>query len=87
MSELDEQIANRHKKLAALKDAGVEPYPHRFDHDLEPSGVQQRFAEQSAEELEQAALSLRVPGRVSALRSHGKTSSPTSGTAATSCNC
>ncbi|MFN7963791.1 MAG: lysine--tRNA ligase [Thermoanaerobaculia bacterium] len=74
MSELDEQIANRHKKLAALKDAGVEPYPHRFDHDLEPSGVQQRFAEQSAEELEQAALSLRVPGRVSALRSHGKTS-------------
>jgi lysyl-tRNA synthetase class 2 len=73
MSELDEQIAHRKAKLAALRDEGVDPYPRLYPHDLEPAGVHARFADDSAEQLEAAAVGLRVPGRVQAIRSHGKT--------------
>jgi len=73
MSELDEQIAQRKKKLAALVEAGIRPYPNRFSHDLEPAGVHARHGEATAEELEEAATTLAVPGRVRAIRSHGKT--------------
>jgi lysyl-tRNA synthetase class 2 len=72
MSELDEQIKNRRAKRAELAALGVEPFPHDFDHDLEPSGVVARYSDKSAEELEALALDLRVPGRVRAHRGHGK---------------
>jgi lysyl-tRNA synthetase class 2 len=72
MSELDEQIKNRREKRAQLAAAGVATYPHRFDWDLEPSGIHAQYAEKSAEELESAALPLRVPGRVRAIRTQGK---------------
>jgi lysyl-tRNA synthetase class 2 len=73
MSELDEQIAQRRKKLEALRAAGIELYPQRFDHDLEPAAVRARYGDQTAGELAAAAVKLRVPGRVRAIRSHGKT--------------
>ena len=49
MSELDEQIENRRRKLAALDEAGVQTYPSRFDHDFEPAGVQAEFGELDAD--------------------------------------
>lgn len=72
MSELDEQIQNRRAKRERLAAAEVVTYPHRFDHDLEPSAVRARWGEASAEELAAAGVALRVPGRVRALRTHGK---------------
>ena len=72
MSELDEQIKNRREKLRLLAEAGIEVYPHDFDYDLEPSEVEARYGDSSAEELEEAAATLRVPGRVRAIRGHGK---------------
>ena len=72
MSELDEQIKNRREKRRALAERGVEVYPHEFGHDLEPAGVQERYGQASAEELEAAGATLRVPGRVRAIRGHGK---------------
>jgi len=72
MSELDEQIKNRRDKRAALAAAGVAVYPYDFDFDLEPSGVVARFGEKSAEELEEAGETVRVPGRIRAIRGHGK---------------
>jgi lysyl-tRNA synthetase, class II len=72
MSELLKQIADRRAKRAALAQAGIEAYPHDFDHDLEPSGVVERFGEKSAEELEAEGAVLRVPGRIRGLRGHGK---------------
>ena len=72
MSELDEQIKNRRAKRTALAEAGVEAYPHDFDHDFEPAGAVERFGDQSAEELEELAVRVRVPGRVRAIRGHGK---------------
>ncbi|MFP5285472.1 MAG: lysine--tRNA ligase, partial [Thermoanaerobaculia bacterium] len=72
MSELDEQIQNRREKRQRLAEAGIQPYPHRFEWDLEPSGIKAQHGEKSAEELEQAGLKLRVPGRVRSIRQHGK---------------
>jgi lysyl-tRNA synthetase class 2 len=73
MSELDEQIQNRRDKRQHLAEAGLQVYPHRFEWDLEPSAIHARYGGQSAAELEEAAIRLRVPGRVRSIREHGKT--------------
>ena len=72
MSELDVQIANRRKKREQLQAAGVELYPHRFDFDLESTGVRERYNDKAAEELTELELRLRVPGRITAIRRQGK---------------
>jgi lysyl-tRNA synthetase, class II len=72
MSELQEQIRVRRRKLEALVGAGVEAYPTRFDFDAEPGEIHQRFAGATGEELEREPVRLRVPGRVRAIRGHGK---------------
>ena len=72
MSELDDQIENRRAKRQQLSERGIETYPHRFDWDLEPSGVRARHGEKTAEELEAAKIPLRVPGRVKGIRTQGK---------------
>jgi lysyl-tRNA synthetase class 2 len=72
MSELDEQIANRRKKLEELARQGVELYPHAFPHDCSPSEVHARWGERTAEELETEKRQLRVPGRLLGIRGHGK---------------
>ena len=73
MSELESQIENRRAKREALCSDGVDPYPRRYDVDLEPTVVHQRYDERTAEELESGDISLSVAGRVRALRKHGKT--------------
>jgi len=72
MSELDEQIRHRREKRDALIEAGIPPYPHRFEYDLEPADIHARWGEKTAEELEQEDVHLRVPGRVTAIRRHGR---------------
>jgi len=72
MSELDEQIKNRREKLRLLAEAGIEVYPHDYDYDLEPCEVEARYGDSSAEALDEAAVTLRVPGRLRAIRGHGK---------------
>ncbi len=73
MSELDQQIENRRRKLAALAERGVEAFPARVEYDLEPSEVRRRYDDRDREALEAETIELTVPGRVRALRSHGKT--------------
>jgi lysyl-tRNA synthetase class 2 len=72
MSELDDQIQNRRDKRQRLAEAGIAVYPHRFEWDLEPTAVKQQYGEKTAEELEGAALHLRVPGRIRSIRRQGK---------------
>ena len=74
MSELETQIANRRDKQRRLRERGVDPYPARCDYDLEPSDVHARFGDRDGEELSGLSEPLRVPGRLTALRRHGKTS-------------
>ena len=72
MSELDEQIAHRRRKRDRLRERGVEAFPARAAHDLEPTAVQARWGEWSAERLAAEKLLLRVPGRIRAIREQGK---------------
>jgi lysyl-tRNA synthetase class 2 len=72
MSELQEQIQNRRKKLEELVRQGVEAYPHCFAHDHSPSEVHARWGERTAEELEGERHHLRVPGRLRGIRRQGK---------------
>ena len=72
MSELDEQIQNRRAKRQRLAAAGIDAYPHRFDGSLEPTTVHALHGGRTAEELDAAAIRLKVPGRVRAIREHGK---------------
>ncbi len=73
MSELENQIQIRKEKRDRLLEAGVDPYPARFEHDHEPTAVHAGWGDIPAEELEESPIELRVPGRVRALRKHGKT--------------
>lgn len=72
MSELEELIESRREKRDALRAAGIDPYPIRYSYDLEPHEVHGRYDEKNAEELDELAVTLEVPGRVKAVRGHGK---------------
>jgi len=72
MSELETQIANRREKRDELAASEIELYPHRFEFDVEASVVHDLHGEKTAEELEELALDLRVPGRITAVRRQGK---------------
>ena len=72
MSELEAQIENRRTKRDRLRERGIDPYPTRAAYDLEPSAICERYDDRTAEQLEEAAIELRVPGRLRAHRTHGK---------------
>jgi len=73
MSELETQIEHRRRKRRELAEAGIEPFPASVEYDLEPSAVHGTYGERDAESLDAETIELTVPGRVKALRSHGKT--------------
>jgi lysyl-tRNA synthetase class 2 len=64
--------AYRRGKLEALRRRGLDPYPPRFAVDGLVSEVTARFAEFDAAALEAKRPHVRVAGRVTAIRSHGK---------------
>jgi lysyl-tRNA synthetase class 2 len=65
-------LKHRRDKLAALEAAGVNPYPARFPVDENVASVRARFDDTAAEELERIEPRVRLAGRVTALREHGK---------------
>jgi len=62
----------RRRRLEALREAGVDPFPARTGARVPVAQVRDRFDAMSAEELETAAESVAVCGRILALRSFGK---------------
>ena len=72
MSELDQQLANRRAKRESLRARGIAAYPHRYPATAQPHDLVTRFAQATAEELAAQPLSVRVPGRLLALRGQGK---------------
>ena len=71
-SELENQIQIRREKRQRLIDGGVDPYPHRFDVDLEPTAVNERWKDATAEQLDEEKHRLRIPGRVTGIRRQGR---------------
>jgi lysyl-tRNA synthetase class 2 len=64
--------AHRRMKLEELRRRGVDPSPPRFPVDGRVSEVAARFAAADVATLELAPPRVRVGGRVTAVRSHGK---------------
>src|SRR3954449_9235222 len=63
-------IAERREKLARLREAGVEPFPHSFEGRTEIATI--RAAHEGLAAGEEAEDRYRVAGRVAARRGHGK---------------
>src|SRR5438046_1137728 len=67
-----ELLEQRRAKLEKIKSLGFAAYPHQFafSHTLEQ--VADAFSSKTAEELAQEKPSVRVCGRLQAIRGHGK---------------
>ncbi|MCG6950077.1 MAG: lysine--tRNA ligase [Acidobacteria bacterium] len=67
-------VANRRAKLDALRELGQDPYPRRFRVEMSVSQARSRYESLTAEELEADPPSVRLGGRLIAVRGHGKVS-------------
>jgi len=68
----DELIEQRREKLRRIEALGYAAYPHRFDSTHTVERIVAEYSSKSAEELAQTKPSVRVCGRLTALRGHGK---------------
>jgi len=73
-SEESDLVAARRRKLEELRSRGVNPFPNDFRPTDTAAGVQQRFGARNREELEAAADTVSVAGRIVAMRDFGKAS-------------
>lgn len=62
----------RADKLAALESAGVDPFPRRYDVDGSVEQVRAAHEQTSDEDLAAAAPRVRIAGRLTSVREHGK---------------
>ena len=74
MSTLGEsdQIVQRRANLDALKQLGVDVYPHRFDPDATISAIVAQHGAATGEALEASHVRTRVAGRILGVRTFGK---------------
>jgi len=68
----EQERAARRERLAALRQAGVDPFPARVGAVERIVDVRARFDAKDAEALEAAAAEVAVAGRITAVRSFGK---------------
>ncbi len=73
MEDTNELIQERIKKLARLRDAGIEPYGVTFRAKDLASDIIGRFGELSKEELTERNESSTIAGRIISFRNFGKT--------------
>jgi len=71
---VEQLIANRRAKLDALVELGQDPFPRRFRVESSVSEIRSQYEGMSTEELEAATPSVRIGGRLRAIRGHGKVS-------------
>jgi lysyl-tRNA synthetase class 2 len=72
ISERQELILQREKKLRALEELGFELYPRQFQLTHTVPQVVAEYSPRTAEELSAQKIQVRVPGRVMTVRPHGK---------------
>ncbi len=71
-TEHDELLAQRQKKLEAIRELGFEAYPRKYEPTHTPAQILAEYSSRSAEELESRRIPVRVAGRVMTIRPHGK---------------
>jgi len=67
-----DQFQQRRKKLTEIETLGYATHPHRFNLTHSARQIVEKYGQKSAEELEAAPISVRVPGRIVSLRRQGK---------------
>jgi lysyl-tRNA synthetase, class II len=67
-----DQFEQRRKKLGEIQSLGHTAYAFKFDWSHTPKQVIEQYGEQTAEQLAASPVSVRVAGRIVALRPHGK---------------
>jgi len=67
-----DQVVQRRANLEALKQLGVDPYPHRFDSASSIAALVSAHGSKTSEELEAPRVTTRTAGRILAIRSFGK---------------
>ncbi len=72
ISELQDFIVQRRKKLQAIVDLGFEPYPRKYEFTDTIPHILACYAALSGDELIAKKISVRVAGRVMTIRPHGK---------------
>jgi lysyl-tRNA synthetase class 2 len=69
-----EESAQRLEKARQLIAQGIDPYPTRYERTHSLGEIARTWGDATLEELEQAAVPVRIAGRVLTRRDHGKTS-------------
>src|SRR5712691_788148 len=72
MEELNDQIAQRLKKLEQLRSLGIDPFGGKFDVQDRAGDLITRYGTATKEELERKSVTTTLAGRVTALRWFGK---------------
>src|SRR5437870_7660220 len=72
MEELNDQIAQRLKKLEQLRSLGIDPFGGKFDVQDRAGDLIARYGTATKEELEGKSVTTTLAGRVTALRWFGK---------------
>src|SRR6266852_1542013 len=72
MEDLNDQIAQRLKKLDLLRGMGINPFGGRFEVKDRAGDLLARYAKSAKEELEQKPVTATLAGRITALRRCGK---------------
>jgi len=67
-----DQVVQRRANLEALKQLGVDAYPHRFDADATVRDIVAQYGSATGEALEAAQVRSRVAGRILGVRTFGK---------------
>jgi len=70
--ELQDLILQRRKKLQAIIEMGIEPYPRKYDCTHTIPQIVAEYAALSAEALSAQKVAVRVAGRMMTIRPHGK---------------
>ncbi len=72
MNTENTQVAQRVKKVVALRESGIEPYGSRFDDKISLGSIVEKYDALSKEVLESEIISKKIAGRVISLRRFGK---------------
>ncbi|HSW62328.1 MAG TPA: lysine--tRNA ligase [Dissulfurispiraceae bacterium] len=72
MDEMNELAAMRHKKLAELRETGIDPFTARFEPDTSTEAIRGANETVSKDELEAEHRFAAIAGRIVAMRDFGK---------------
>lgn len=71
-AQMNDQMRARREKMDALREAGIDPFGHRFDRTHNSQQIRDAFGDKTKEELEEAGAKVVIAGRMMTKRGKGK---------------